>query len=218
MDNNELNKIRALHKTSYKGLFEILKSRKLHTKWPFKIAISVTLFFVILYVINPNKSYNAIKELAELITVIFPCLLGFTLAGYAIVVGFPNIELLEQQSKKDKYSLYQILSYFFATSIILQVSTTAFGFFITWCIKIDITSLMPFYCEPLMNATNIVCLLLVLFIALYSILLTPYIAINLFNLSQTNSMFLTLAKFTKIQEEPIEAKKEGNDDHKSIAQ
>lgn len=201
MNQQQIDEIKKHHKPSIAGLKDIIKTRNPLCQAPFIISTILSIFFLVVFIFNPEKSFVGIDKLAEIITICFPCLLGFSLAGYAMVVGFPNTELIQEDSQTNDYTLYQVLSAFFALSIILQVFATAIAFCIWWFIKIDVTGLLNFNCEHIGYFVNIAFIFILLFIGLYAVCLTPYIAINLFSLSQVNSTFFTVKKINKEEEE-----------------
>jgi len=197
MNQKQIDSIKNHHRTSIKGLVSIIKTRKPFTKFPFILSAFISIFFLIVFICNPIKSFVALDKIADIAAVCFPALLGFSLAGYTMVVGFPNNELLEEDSSPNCYTLYQILSAFFALSIILQVIAMTLGFCVSWLIDIDISNLLGYTCTFSYNAINIVMATIILFVSLYTICLTPYIAINLFSLSQVNSTFFTIKKIRR---------------------
>ena len=108
MNQQQINEIQSHHLPSKEGLWSILKTRKLFCKTPFLLSITLDIIFTIIFICNADKSFLVIEKLTEIITVCFPCLLGFSLAGYAMVVGFPNTELIEQDSQTEDFTLYQV--------------------------------------------------------------------------------------------------------------
>jgi hypothetical protein len=198
--------IKDYHKTSLKGILFILKKRKTFRKWPFVISLMLSLAICILVaMINPLESFHVLQVTSDLIMAVFPNLLGFSLGGYAIVVGFSNTELLKRNARVDKYSIYQLLSSIFSISILFQIFTTILCFFITLVIKVDITTITKLYIPTLAYMINLFFLMLLIFGSIYSLLLTPYIVTNLFTLSQLNNLFFTLQK---LESENIENKKD----------
>jgi hypothetical protein len=189
------NQIASKHTVKIKGLFEIFRSRRLYADWPFILSVILTILFGCFFCAFPTHSFPAVKEFSDLITVCFPCLLGFSLAGYVMVVAFPNSDLLIETSDINTYSLYQVLGAFFALTLFLQIITTTLGFCISWLCKLDINSILNIECPILVYGVNIFTLIVLLFFVTYSLLLTPFVVINLFSLSQTNSTFFTIKKY-----------------------
>ena len=195
MKPEDIDKIKFHHRTSIGGLMMIFKLREFYKKWPFGLSLCLSATISLLYFfICPNKSFNALKDFTDLNILVFPCLLGFSLAGYTIVVGFPNIDLIKFTADVEDLSLYQTLSGFFAIAILLQIITTVSTFVISWLVKMDLNSIVAFHNVRLGNGINIFVLFGLVFFTLYSLLLTPFIVINLFSLSQANNGYLTIKK------------------------
>lgn len=194
--NVDVNKLKKLHKVGLGGVIDIVFKHKTFKKIPFLITILFSVIFIVLLaILNSNKFYNVLQITADLITTVFPGLLGFSLGGYAIAVGFSNNDLIKYSTNTEKHNIYQILSAIFALSILFQALATIISFIITWGIKVNLNSLFninfPIVLTYLFNGT----LMLILFVSsLYSLLLTPYIITNLFTLSQLNSLHFTIEK------------------------
>jgi hypothetical protein len=197
MNQMQINSISEHHKPSFNGLISIVKTRKPFRKTPFLLSAILSTFFLVVFICNPNKSFVALEKISDIAAVCFPALLGFSLAGYTMVVGFPNNELLEEDSDPNNYTLYQVLSSFFALNIILQVIAMSIGFCVSWLISINITELLGHSFSCIYNVINILVAVVLLFVSLYTMCLTPFIAINLFSLSQVNSAFFTVKKLKR---------------------
>ena len=193
--NDDEKRLKALHVFGLKGIINVLKKKGTFKKWPLKTAsfTSVALAVLIAFFLT-DKAFEILKNTADIIMSFFPNLLGFSLGGYALVVGFGNTALIKSATKTDKHSTYQILNAIFSLSIFMQVFTTIICFITVWLIKIDVTSLTGLYIKPLADLINAVVFFLLLFGSLYSILLTPYVITNLFTFSQMNNLFLTVEK------------------------
>ena len=195
----DVNKLKDLHKVGIKGVLDIVFKHKTFKKKPFVLSIIISvLFIVLLAIIKPAKIYEVLQSTSDLITTVFPGLLGFSLGGYAISVGFSNNDLIKYSTNTQKHNIYQILSGIFALSILFQVVATIIGFIITWSIKVNINLLFDIHLPNLITNTFNGMVIFVLFVSsLYSLFLTPYIVTNLFTLSQLNSLHFTLEKITE---------------------
>lgn len=181
------------HKPSWKGMYDIIKKRGTLKKWPFLISLFLGIIVagaIIIFI--PDKSYVILQNTSDLFTSVFPSLLGFALGGYAIVIGFSNTDLLKKASDINKHSIYQILSAIFALSLVFQVFTTLIAFFTSWVYKLGLPILdksIYFW-----GATIINCIVILVLIigAIYSLILLPYVVINLFSLGQISNMHFTI--------------------------
>jgi hypothetical protein len=125
---------------------------------------------------------------------VFPSLLGFSLAGYALIVGYSNLDLIKAGSTPEKHSAYQILSAIFALGILMQVVTTILDFILTFLVRADISKTFGLPPSVAGDYLNVFLLSLLLFLSIYSLFATTYIINNLFTMGQANSLFLTARK------------------------
>lgn len=195
-ENVNENKLKELHKVGIGGVLDIVFKHKTFKKIPFIISLFASIsFIIILFILKPNKFFEVLQITSDLITSVFPGLLGFSLGGYAIAVGFSNNDLIKYSTNTQKHNIYQLLSGIFALSILFQAIATIISFLITWSIKINFNALFSIHLPSLITIFLNGILLLILFVSsLYSLLLTPYIVTNLFTLSQLNSLHFTLEK------------------------
>lgn len=202
--------IKEHHRTTFRGIWKILIAKKTFRKWPFITSVITSVGVTIFFSFKAGEdSFHILSALNELIMVVFPGLLGFSLGGYAIAVGFSNTDLLKNRSKADKYSIAQILSAVFAISILSQIFTTIVSFILSWIININADLSLITLSNTGVIVTNSICLLFLLFGSIYSLLLTPFVVLNLFSLSQLNSYYLTVLK---IKEDREHMRKAGQDE------
>ncbi len=195
------NPIQHHHQTSWRGIKAILQFRGTFKKWPFIISIAIAFALSLsIMIFIPKKSFEVLHNTTDIVITVFPSLLGFSLGGFAIVVGFSNVELIKRGSKVNKYSVYQHLNAIFAINIVFQIFTTILAFVIIWIIKLDLNSIFKISINILGFIANGFCLFLLLLGSLYSLALTPYIVTNLFTLSQINNMFFTIQKYNEDQQ------------------
>ncbi|MES2479949.1 MAG: hypothetical protein V4561_12745 [Bacteroidota bacterium] len=195
MNNQTLNDIKDFHTVSWKGIKKILIERKTFRKKPFIYSIVITfLICLLIAVFKSEQSYDLLKEITEMVVSIFPNLLGFSLGGYAIVVGFSNNELIKKATKIRKYSVFQQLSAIFAMTVLFQVITVFIALIITCFIKFESTEILPNLIGSFGNYVNVISLFLLLLGAVYSLVMTPYIVYNLFTLSQLVNSHFTIEK------------------------
>jgi hypothetical protein len=190
MEKNKINSKTNYHLTSLNGIFIIIKSRGKNYSYDIAVSISITIliYLIFYYTSKNNNPYQLIANLAELTTSIFPNLLGFSLGGYAMVIGFPNNTVLEETAKKDDYSTYQKLSAFFSIALFIQLIVLGLSFLVSWFIK------QKFEVQGSGNAffvINIIVYFMLSFLSIYSLIIARHIIINLFNLGQINSAYFT---------------------------
>lgn len=188
-------KIIEKHIPSFKGILNIISHRNTLKKLPFLITFILTALFLFIIPNKLNYILNCLSHLTEITLNVFPDLLGFSLGGYALIVGFNNTELIKKTSKIDDYSTYQVLSAIFALSVIIQVFSTLLAFLIkflfdnAYLIKQIVTN---DFCLIFISYAMLFTLMLSV---LYSLILTPYIVVNLFTLSQIVNMNHTIEQY-----------------------
>lgn len=184
--------------TSWSGIRAVVVFRRLLHKRPFLFAIILSFVVSTLLVIfGPDKVYTVLLTTCDLIVAVFPSLLGFSLGGYALIIGFSNSELMEHLAKDQDWSLFQALSGIFAFSLLFQVFSTIIAATIIWGIKSEINLFNVSCCYWLIVIGNGLLIFTLIFGALYSLLLLPYVIFNLFSLGQVNSAFYTNKKFPR---------------------
>lgn len=188
-------KIKDLHEVGRKGIWDVLIKKGTFKKWPIFFAASLSLATCIWLLIEDADLIRILNSTSGLIQTVFPGLLGFSLGGYAIVVGFSNADLIKQATKTYKHNIYQILSGIFALSILIQVVATIFGIIVYWCLDVDFCSVLKIHPPDIIaNTFNTLLLFILFFSSLYSLILIPYVVTNLFTLSQLNSFYYTTQK------------------------
>lgn len=196
------NRIRNLHEVSWRGLWNMLLARRVFLKYPFIISIAITLIVsIFLSCKGFENSYNLIKQTCELTLSFFPNLLGFTLGGFAIVVGFSNAELLKEGTSIEEHSSYQILNATFSYSILIQIVVTLLSFLIKWGIETDLATILTCENKLLCEVTNFILLTIILFCSLFTLLIIPIIIINLFTFSQVNNSYYTIREGERLEKE-----------------
>lgn len=205
MQKKSENKIDELHEVSWKGLWSIFRSRGTFSKWPFICALLVTIALaLVLLFYKSSESYDILQNTCELILSFFPNLLGFTLGGFAIIVGFSNTELIKEGTSLEEHSTYQILNAIFSYSILVQVSITLISFFVSWSIKNNLSDTFEIRSEIVFAIINFILLFIVIFGSIFTLFITPLIIINLFTFSQVNNYFYTLKEQDRLKREAIE--------------
>ena len=187
------NKILDFHEPGWKGLRYLifLRRKKYRTNFLISIFFAIILFT---YLIQCENKYilDFVLNTVNINLEFFPSLLGFSLGGLAIVVGFSNTDLIRKASNPNAISVYQILNSNFTFVIILQVFITSLAFFIKWFLSLNLE--FPFISNSICIIINSLVCACFLFLSVFLLLLTPTIAINLFTLSQINNMFFTIKK------------------------
>lgn len=127
-----------------------------------------------------------ISFVSSLIVSIGPNLLGFTLSGYALMMGLSNSEfvkgLIRYKEPKKKYSMFQALNSTFAMVLGSMFVTTLVGVLSEIIVKVEVS--LPNHYLKYTNGYNWICLSIILFLLFYTINSIKDIVINIFNFGQ----------------------------------
>lgn len=162
----------------YKAVFSIYSSKLLWKSSILPLGITMVLNTVILFSdINP---YKLLLPLVENTLSIVPGLLGFVLAGYALLIGYGSSEFIKFLSA-DNNDVFKKLNSTFAMSIYVQVITLTIGIIMNLILKTDIIKL---YCG--INSTICYyCMFIIMSFGLFwSIFTIKDMTINVFNFGQ----------------------------------
>lgn len=192
------------HKGGLKGIFNKYTLSKFYGSiyFVFSLVLSILLVAAFLYAKkDPSHVYDQIGNLASVVLSAFPSLLGFSLAGYALIVGSANIGILGRMSEPNKkangMSYFQVVSTVFALSVVIQCFTMLFAFVIhviigqNWNMLIDVSSYW----------VNIPVYAILLFLIVESVVLLANTVINIFTYSQT--LHFCVRKDLEMSEEEV---------------
>lgn len=191
----EIAEIKSKHKGNFLTLWSIytknkrfIKSKQLWGAVVITLICSIFLFFF-------TKDVSALSILDKLINrilSIMPNILGFTLAGYVLLIGFGSDEFLEGITEQDDcdYSFFQHFSSIFAWSIIIQANTLLVSFILSFISDYNIISKHA-------NIINFIVLMILLILSFYSILLIIRLVLNVFHFSQLVQFYFTEKRLVK---------------------
>ena len=161
----------------YHNAFKIYtwKNVKKVILWPFILSIVIFPFIVL----SENESLFFVIKISDLIITLFPPLLGFSLGGYALIVGFTTPEFLEFITGQNPTSvtIFQKVNGTFAVSILFQAMILLLGFIISLLASCEFDSLYADY-------VNYFITYLLLFVLIWGIFTIKDMIINIFNFGQ----------------------------------
>ena len=141
---------------------------------------------LVLTVVSGKASLDLIEYVASTILSVGPNMLGFTLSGYALMMGLSNSEfvrgLINFKEEGKDYSLFQSLNTIFAVVLGMMFLTTIVGAFACIVVKAEIS--LPEAWSSFINAYNWVCLFVLMFLMYYTINAIKDVVINIFNFGQ----------------------------------
>jgi len=197
----QIKELEQRHLAGFKGIWRNYTKDKLYKglKYPVIVSLIFTLFFAIFN----EDIFEIIKNLASLTLSVIPNLLGFLLGGYAIIIGFGNVDLLKsttRTSENKPVSLFQAMSSIFAFCILAQAGSLIIATIYSLFTSLNLNNieclnvLIPYY-----RTFNIFWLFLMIFALLYSIFLLPVMLINVFNFAQAYHLRLTIERIKEEQ-------------------
>lgn len=195
----ENNDLKSRHKVSIDGIFfngyTIKKLLNSSVFWG-SLGLAILLGIGMLTCINEaNDVYGCLDDLASIVLAAFPSLLGFSIAGYALIIGASDVKLIGRmsdplQSNEKKLSFFQILSCIFASSVLIQCVSLIMAF----CIHIIVKQRWIIDNEALCYGINLIVYVGLLFMVLLSMLLLCSTVVNLFTYGQSVHFCVRLDK------------------------
>lgn len=189
MDSTVQNQIKDQHIAGYKGISLIYDSSQIKESRPFICSFFTAIFLLILINTSNKSLFDVLIFWSDTIISIFPNIIGFTLGGFAIIVGFGNTDMLRTMTKplKNKnYSIFQKLCAIFAFSLLLQLSTILFSYLIKYIIFLEIN--IPSI--PFCTLVNSIVIFIISFMGIWSLTILASLTVNIFNLGQMHHFLL----------------------------
>lgn len=175
-----------------KAILELYNIRLLlkGTKYPIIVTILIVGFFLVFGEVDKE----ILASLVNLILSIIPSLLGFVLSGYALLIGFGNIEIIAKKPKSlnedsiYKPTLYQKVSTVFAIGLIMQVFLLVLTFSLKMLLEINLPCLIENTC--ICDLVNYSLFTLLVFCLLYVTIMIKDLVVTIFNFSQVQHLFI----------------------------
>lgn len=187
MDNDDLiNR----HKTSLRGIFNRYTCKKFVKSRYFCLSVGLALLLTVPYILWGKGQVvesmpRAIGSLANTVLSTFPSLLGFSLAGYALIIGTINIRVMKMMSKPQKamsdMSYFQFVSSVFALSVFVQCITLSLAF----VVYIIVEQKWEMICDISCGWVNYPVYVFLMFLVIESFVLLANTVINIYTYGQT---------------------------------
>lgn len=149
-----------------------------------KYPLPFTLVVFAVFVVFSEDTYQLICDVVNLAVSVIPTIIGFVLAGYALLVGFGNKEFLMFLSKTraGRPTLYQGLNSVFAFSLLFQLMFLIFASFVYFLIKLNFD--LIFISNQVSYITNLLTLFVLIFGFFYSLFSVKDMIANVFSFGQ----------------------------------
>jgi hypothetical protein len=195
----------SLQETFLLGLSGILSitgyKKTFFTKRLTIIPIWLAVLSLLTSIILELNVLKLIIEIKSLMIDFLPGILGFTIAGYSLMVGFIQSGMLDkitEPTSDSNFSLYQKMSSTFAINILLQAFALIIAFIVHFVNYIDINKGLKFPLSPLfVNIVNYVTLTILSYWFVLSVLMIIQIIVNIFGFSQLHHYFINKLKVDK---------------------
>lgn len=206
----------TLRETFITGLSAVFKiaglKKTFFSVWFTKVPIYISVCGLILFYFFKIDYYKGIIELKDLMLNFLPGILGFTIAGYSLMVGFIQAGMLDkitEPSKDTNFSLYQKMSSTFAVNVILQAIALIIAYSVHFIIFIDCErGVLINVPSNLILVSNIIGFILLSYWFFISLFMVIQIVLNIFSFSQLHHYFVNKQKVdSKIEENAIDENK-----------
>lgn len=200
-----VDEIEKAHRSGIRGIFYLYDRKRLAKSLPFKLSLSIAIIAMLIVVVNyDNNIISLIKSISETNVDVLPSLLGFTLGGYALIIGFAssgNLKNLTTPAPNEKGSVFQLLVAIFSINILQQFFAFILSFFISISLEFDYGVAVYKNIPSLIHIVNIVALFAMIFLTLWALFTIPYVVTNLFNLAQINHAIGTVERIAEEDDE-----------------
>lgn len=190
------------HKGGFLVLYKIYSQHnRLKKSKPLRYSIYLNIIGTIIVFIFRRQidSYELITSLCSNVIPILPSILGFTLTGYVLLIGFGSVDFVKSITCQDDcgYSFYQHISSVFAWNAIVQ-SITLIAIFIFSIIaeqRIEIIYA---------NVVNSLVSVLMSILIFYSLFLIVRLVLNIFHFGQMVQLHYTEEHLTRVDKVKVE--------------
>lgn len=194
------------HLAGLKGISHLYGINQIERSWPLFAGFFIALLLTIVFGLSEVSAISILNILIPLGSTIFPTILGFSLAGFALVIGFSsssNFEWFTEKAKNEKGSLYQITIAIFSIHLILNFITVVGFILASLILQTKAYSNFPWITSLLTDYPGLKLLFIfaLLFLAFYSLSTLPLLVVNIFNLSQANHSVASMNRHLKELEE-----------------
>jgi hypothetical protein len=159
------------------------------------ISIAIDILLTVDLGLSRSDIYGAISKIIESYIAILPCLLGFNLGAYALLIGFGTSSFLGRISKNfdKKVTLFQRASSVFGFCVLLQAVALIFVFVTKQIIAIQestgsdlLASILPDNAIAMINGSAY---FIINLLGIYSITILVKVIENIFSLSQLSHFY-----------------------------
>lgn len=191
--------IRDTFVTGFAGILKTTGYKKIFfSNWLTYLPIIVSIVGVLATWLLGIAPLRILLELKSTMINFLPGILGFSIAGYSMMVAFIQVGMLDkitEPSRDSKYSLYQRMSAILAINILIQAVALILAYFIHFVNFLDTVKTIPqFFSSKVNTIINYIGLLLLGYWFSISVFMVVQIILNIFGFSQLHHYFVNKAK------------------------
>lgn len=199
----------TLKDTFITGLPAIFKiagyKRTFFSSWMSRLPLLFSFLGLLLFYLLNIDFYEGLIELKSIMIDFLPGILGFTVAGYALMVGFIHgdmIDKITEPSRDTTFSLYQKMSATFAINVMLQAIALLIAFAIHFIVFLDSKKAVLFEIPSTIAViVNVGGFLILSYWFLISLFMVIQIILNIFSFSQLHHYFINKTKVDQKNEQ-----------------
>ncbi|MBL7912642.1 MAG: hypothetical protein JNJ41_16390 [Bacteroidia bacterium] len=177
---------------SARGIFIIYNYKTFIKTFPFIVSVIAMLAYLLLTYFFKLNHYENLKYFIEKFISIFPNLLGFSLGGFAIIVGFGNTAFLKriaELTEKNEYSMYEKLNAIFAFNLLFQIATILFTLFFDFTLFLSSQIAIDLSARSV-AVVNVTAICFLLLLGTWTLLVIPYLISNIFIFGESHHFIL----------------------------
>lgn len=177
---------------SFKGIFIIYNPKNFAKTFPFIASLLIAIMYAVLSLAWQFNQEKVLVYILEKFLNVFPNMLGFSLGGYAIIVGFGNTNFIKRialSTEEDEFSLFETLSAIFAFNLISQAVVLIAALFIDFIYFISNT--FSFSTDQCLNEViNCTAVSSLIFLGSWTLFVIPYLISNIFIFGEAHHITL----------------------------
>ena len=186
------------HITGIKGLLAISSYSEIFCSRANLIAFIASVLITLGGVLLEMNQYEIIIEVTNILISFLPGILGFTIAGFTLMVGFLQTDLIEgitERINDSVFTLYQKIVSKFALGVLIQSFALIIGYAYHFIVFYESKSLLILNLD-LERSLNILAVFIIWYSLCLSVFIVCQVILNIFDFSQLHH-FVVISKKMK---------------------
>jgi len=177
---------------SIRGIFIIYNPKNFIRTFPFIASLLIAITYAVFTLMYHLDQEKILAYILEKYLNVFPNMLGFSLGGYAIIVGFGNTNFLKRialSAEENEFSMFETLSAIFAFNLISQAVVLITALFFDFLYFVNHT--FNFGIDRGMGeVVNCVGVSTLIFLGTWTLFVIPYLISNIFIFGEAHHITL----------------------------